>query len=236
MNLIIDQQIFEQFPNTLLGVIVLHNIDNKGNNPEIEQLLRNAEKKAIENLGNTLIIEHPQIAPWREAYRKFGAKPKDYPSSIENLLRRVSKGEAVRHINKLVDIYNVISLRYLVPVGGEDLSKIKGDVTLTVAGENETPVILLGEKEAKPPYPKEVIYKDDIGTICRRWNWKEADRTKMTEDTKDTFMVIEGIPPVDRELVQKAVTDLAELVKKYCGGDISTTILDSENNKVKLME
>ncbi|EKE06176.1 MAG: hypothetical protein ACD_19C00063G0001 [uncultured bacterium] len=236
MNLIVDQQIFEQYPNTLLGVVVLHNIDNKGNNPEIEQLLRDAEKKIIENLGSTLIIEHPNIAPWREAYRKFGAKPKDYPSSIENLLRRVSKGETVRHINKLVDIYNVISLRYLVPVGGEDLSKIKGDVTLTIAGGNETPVILLGEKEARPPYPKEVIYKDDIGTICRRWNWKEADRTKMTEDTKDTFMVIEGIPPIDRELIQRAVTDLAELVKKYCGGDISTTILNSENNQVKLME
>lgn len=236
MNLIVSQQIFEQFPNTLLGVVVLHNIDNKGSNPEIEQLLRDAEKKAVENLGNTLIIEHPNIAPWREAYRKFGAKPKDYPSSIENLLRRVSKGETVRHINKLVDIYNVISLRYLVPVGGEDLSKIKGDVVLTIAGENETPVALLGEKEARPPYPREVIYKDDIGTICRRWNWKEADRTKMTEDTKDTFMVIEGIPPIDRELIQKAVTDLAELVKKYCGGDISTTILDSENNQVKLME
>ena len=107
---------------------------------------------------------------------------------------------------------------------------------LTIAGENEAPVTLLGEKEARPPYSKEVIYKDEIGTICRRWNWKEADRTKMTEDTKDTFMVIEGIPPVDKELIQKAVTDLAEHIKKYCGGDISTTILDIENNQVKLME
>lgn len=191
MKLIIEEKIFAQYPDVVLGVAVLHNIDNKGGNPEITSLLRDAEKSAVENLGNILIVEHPSILPWREAYRKFGAKPKDYPSSIENLLRRVSKGEQVRHINKLVDIYNVISLKHLVPVGGEDLAKIEGDVLLTTSGDNESPVTLLGEQEARPPYPNEVVYKDNQGTICRRWNWKEADRTKLTEETINAFIVIE---------------------------------------------
>ncbi len=229
MNLIVEPQIFEQFPDTLLGVVVLHNINNKGDDASIGQLLRDAEKNAIENLGSTLIIEHPNIAPWREVYRKFGAKPKDYPSSIENLLRRISKGESVRHINKMVDIYNVISLKYFVPVGGEDLSKIQGNVLLTIAGENEKPILLLGEHEERPPYPKEVIYKDEMGTICRRWNWKEADRTKLTEETTDALMVIEGIPPINKEIIQKAIVDLAELIQKYCGGEIKSYILDKDN-------
>lgn len=229
MNLIVEPQIFEQFPDTLLGVVVLHDINNKGDDASIGQLLRDAEKKAIENLGSTLIIEHPNIAPWREVYRKFGAKPKDYPSSIENLLRRISKGESVRHINKMVDIYNVISLKYFVPVGGEDLSKIQGNVLLTIAGENEKPILLLGEHEERPPYPKEVIYKDEIGTICRRWNWKEADRTKLTEETTDALMVIEGMLPIDKGIIQKAIADLAELIQKYCGGEIKSYILDTDN-------
>ncbi len=229
MNLIVEPQIFEQFPDTLLSVVVLHNINNKGDDASIGQLLRDAEKNAIENLGSTLIIEHPNIAPWREVYRKFGAKPKDYPSSIENLLRRISKGESVRHINKMVDIYNVISLKYFVPVGGEDLSKIQGNVLLTIAGENEKPILLLGEHEERPPYPKEVIYKDEMGTICRRWNWKEADRTKLTEETTDALMVIEGIPPINKEIIQKAIVDLAELIQKYCGGEIKSYILDKDN-------
>ena len=186
-------------------------------------------------MGNIPIVEQPFIIPWREAYRKFGAKPKDYPSSIENLLRRTFKGEQVRHINKLVDIYNVISLKYLVPVGGEDLAKIEGNVLLTFAGDNETPVVLLGEQEARPPYPNEVIYKDNQGTICRRWNWKEVDRTKLTEQTVNAFIVIEGLPPIDREKIQKAVTELVELIKKYCGGEIQTAILDKSNPQVKLL-
>lgn len=226
MNLKIDSKIFDLFPDVTLGIVTLHDINNKGHNPEIEQLLRDAQSQAIAKLGNIPVTEHPAIIPWRAAYRKFGAKPKDYPSSIENLLRRILKGEQIRHINKLVDIYNVISLKFLLPAGGEDLSKIQGEILLTLASQNEQPVILLGEKEARPPHPGEVIYKDDIGTICRRWNWKEAERTKLTEKTKDAILVIEGILPEDKEKVKQAVSDLADLVKKYCGGEIQTAVYD----------
>lgn len=234
MNLIIDQKIFEQFPEVILGVTTLHGIDNTGNNLEIGKLLRDAESEAVKNIGTTPITEHPYILPWREAFRKFGAKPKDYSSSIENLLRRVLKGEQVHHINKLVDIYNVISLKYLVPVGGEDISKIEGDVVLTFASDNEAPVVLLGENEPRPPHPGEVIYKDNLGTLCRRWNWKEADRTKLTEQTKDAFIVIEGLPPIDKARIEQTISDLAELIQKYCGGNASTSILDKISSQIEL--
>lgn len=234
MFLKIIPEIFKLYPNVILGVVIAHNIDNRGSSDEVTALLRDAERDALENLGDRPITEHPCIAPWREAYRKFGAKPKKYPSSIENLVRRISKGDEIRHINKLVDVYNVISLRHLVPVGGEDIDKIEGDILLAIAGENESPVILLGEKEARPPYPNEVIYKDDVETICRRWNWKEVDRTKLTEETRNAFIVIEGLPPVGRDKIQKAIDELAGLVRKYCGGEVTTAILDKTNPQVKL--
>lgn len=234
MHLKIDNKIFEQFPEVILGVAILHNIDNTLDNPEIEKLLRQAESAVIKNIRDITIIEHPNITPWRQAYRKFGAKPADYPSSIENLLRRVLKGEKIRHINKLVDIYNIISLKYFLPLGGEDISQIRGDVQLIFASDNETPVTLLGESEARPPHPGEVIYKDDLGTICRRWNWKETDRTKLTENTKDAFIVIEGLPPVNQTKIQQALSELKELIQKYCGGDIKTAILDKTNPIIEL--
>ena len=119
MKLQIDPRIFNQYPGTLIGVVTLEGVDNHGEASDIQSLLREAEQVAIQKIGTDPITEHPNIACWREVYRKFGAKPKKYPSSIENLVRRVSSGEQIRHVNKLVDIYNVISLRYLLPVGGE---------------------------------------------------------------------------------------------------------------------
>ena len=145
MKLVITDMIFDEFPELVLGVVVLHHIDNSQNRAEITEALRRAEAMLSGKFGSTSVIEHPYIATWREAYRKFGAKPKDYPSSIENLTRRVLNGATIGHINNLVSLYNTISLRYILPVGGEDVDKIVGDVVLTRAGDDEPAVFLLGE-------------------------------------------------------------------------------------------
>jgi DNA/RNA-binding domain of Phe-tRNA-synthetase-like protein len=198
-------------------------------------MLRQAEAALPGKFGNAPVIEHSYIATWREAYRKFGAKPKDYPSSVENLTRRVLNGATIGHINNLVSLYNTISLRYILPVGGEDLDKIVGDVLLTQAGNDEPAVFLLGEKEARAPHAGEILYKDDIGAICRRWNWKEADRTKLTQETNNAFLVIETLPPVPRDTVEVAVNELAGLVKQYCGGTVSTAFMDKDRRTTELM-
>ncbi len=234
MKLVITDTIFDEFPDVILGVVILHDIDNSQNKPEIAEMLRQAEAALSGKFGGVPVIEHPYIATWREAYRKFGAKPKDYPSSVENLTRRVLNGANIGHINNLVSLYNTISLQHILPVGGEDLDKIVGDVLLTRAGHDEPAIFLLGEKEARPPRAGEIIYKDEVGAICRRWNWKEADRTKLTQETKNAFLVIETLPPVPRDTVETAIRELADLVQQYCGGTVSTALLDKDNREIKL--
>ena len=235
MNLIIADIIFDEFPDLVLGVVILHDIDNSQNRPEITEMLRQAEAALSGKFGSTPVIEHPYIATWREAYRKFGAKPKDYPSSVENLTRRVLNGATIEHINNLVSLYNTISLRHILPVGGEDLDKIVGDVLLTRASNDEPAVFLLGEKEARAPRAGEIIYKDEVGAICRRWNWKEADRTKLSQETENAFLIIETLPPVTRDTVETAIRELADLVKQYCGGTVSPAFLDKDNRETTLI-
>jgi DNA/RNA-binding domain of Phe-tRNA-synthetase-like protein len=235
MLLKITADLFAKFPETRLGVVIAKEINNAGQHGAVLELLGLEQSKLNERLGSLPIPEHPHIAPWREAYRAFGAKPKDHPSSIENLVRRVSKGHTLPHINTVVDIYNTVSLRHLVPVGGEDLDTLQGNVLLTLAGENEMPVTLLGEKDARPPYPGEVIYKDDLGAMCRRWNWKEAERSKLTENTKNLVLVIETLPPVSQEVLEQATGDLATLVKTYCGGDVNSVFLNSTAPETQLL-
>ena len=234
-DLRIADEIFADHPELVLGVVCAHGIDNSRDDATIDAMLRQAEAALPEKIGDVPVAQHPQIAPWREAYRKFGAKPKKYPSSIENLTKRVLKGAKISHINNLVALYNVISLRHLLPVGGEDSGAIVGDVRLTVAGEDEAPVRLLGEAAARAPYTGEIIYKDDVGTICRRWNWKEADRTKLTHATKNAFLVIEAIPPISRRDLTVAAQELAALVEKHCGGEVSMTLLDRDQPTCTLL-
>jgi DNA/RNA-binding domain of Phe-tRNA-synthetase-like protein len=234
MWLKIDPRIFETFPGAFLGVVSAHGLNNAGERAPVMQRLREAEAQTVQAFANAPVAEHPHILVWREAYRKFGSKPKDYPSSVENLVRRVSKGHSLPHINTLVDLYNAVSLRHVLPVGGEDLDKIEGDVSLTFAGPDEAPVVLLGEKEARAPYAGEVIYKDEEGAICRRWNWKEAERTRFTTATREAFMVIEGLPPVSVAVVEAALRELADAVLFYCGGTVTTAMLTAGTPQVKL--
>ena len=211
-------------------------LDNSGESAELTGLLREAEANTRTNLAGITVSQHSHVAPCREAYRQFGAKPKKYPSSIENLIKRTLKGEELRPINPLVDLYNVVSLRHLLPVGGEDLAQIQGDLRLTIAGDNEPATTMLGEKEARPPYVNEVIYTDDIGAICRRWNWKEADRTKLTAETTDAVLVLEILPPVERAVLDGGMADLANLIQQFCGEGVrlQSAVLNTENRSFEI--
>lgn len=225
MRLVVTPDILESFPDVVIGCLVLDGVDNRSQRDFSDELAR-AQRDVRTALAGANVTEHPRVACWRDAYRAFGAKPKKYPSSIENLVRRTLKGESLRAINPLVDLYNVVSLKHLLPVGGEDLDCVEGDIRLTRAGEDEPEVELLGEKEARAPKAGEVIYTDDRGAICRRWNWKEADRTKLTEDTLRAVLVLEALPPISRDELDAAMTELAELVSTHTNASVRSHVLE----------
>jgi lysyl-tRNA synthetase class 2 len=230
----IDERIFRQFPGTAVGIVVAYGIKNNQQRREIGEFAQQVRDNLI-RIGSTVDLgQHPQITAWRNAYKQFGATPKKHLSSVENLLQRTLKQQPSAPISPLVDIYNAISLKYLLPAGGEDLDTVVGDIRLTIAGPSEPAVILLGQQEARAPEAGEVIYADEKGAICRRWNWKEAERTKLTAETHNAVLVVEALPPVKREVLEAAVHDLAGLIAHYCGGTISVDILDEKHSRVEL--
>lgn len=231
MKFKVNPKIFEDFDKPLIGVIIAKGINNQNDNPQIQKFLRGAETTLREKLKDVEISGHPNIAPWRETYRKFGSKPRDFRCSAEALTKVVLRGSEIKKISPLVDLYNLISIKYILPVGAEDLDKMQGDLELTFADGRED-YIPLGEEENDPPQKGEVIYKDDVGVICRRWNWREGDRTKITKETKNAIVVLESIAPIP---IKEAVEELAELIKKYCGGQISIYYLDKDSQEAMLL-
>jgi len=159
-------------------------------------------------------------------------KPSKYRSSIESLLRSAQAGR-VRGINPLVDLYNTVSLRHLLPCGGEDLATIQGDMRLTRARGDEL-FVPLGASQPEPPQPGEIIYRDDAGVICRCWNWREADRTKLTESTTDAVLFIEALPEMGAARLRAACDDLARLVREHLGGATMVELLDRSRPTLRL--
>jgi DNA/RNA-binding domain of Phe-tRNA-synthetase-like protein len=222
------------FPDALIGLVMVSGINNKTSGAESAEILERQVAETAGRLPDEDLAALPSIAPWRAAYAQFGVKPSKVRSSIENLLRS-AKSSRLRSINPLVDLYNSVSLAYQLPVGGEDLDQIEGDIVLTRAAGSEH-FVPLGGTETEPPPPGAVIYRDDAGVICSCWNWREADRTKLTEETNRAVLVIEAIPPVTREELELALTALGNRITAHLGGGHRILILDRENREAELIE
>jgi len=228
---IIEDSFWSLFPNARIGIVVCNNIDNTiKDNSKYEEMIRNAEKEALKYLDNPEFSSNPVISVWREAFKKFKTK-KGARSSIEALLKRAYNGNHIGNINPLVDIYNSISLKYALPCGGEDIDKFVGDIRLTKAVGDEE-FIPLGEDENSPPYEGEIVYKDDKGAICRCWNWREAVRTMLTENTKNAFLCIELVDETRLNEFESALKELAKLVEENLGGTCKISILDINNREI----
>src|SRR3989344_2394311 len=220
----ISKELREKYPNLRLGVLVIEGLDNSSD-VSIAKMFREQERVFKEKYFGKDLSSIKGIKAWREAYSSFGAKPKDYKSSIEALAKRVLKGEQLPPINTLVDLYNYISIKYVLPVGGEDLAATKGKIRLRFAQGNEK-FSKIGSDLNEPPEKGEVVYADDLGVLCRRFNWREADRTKLTEKTKKAIVVMESLNSDDS--LEEAVVELASLVEKYGRAKVGKFVLGNE--------
>lgn len=172
-----------------------------------DALLDEAARRLAERLGGTPPQQHPHMAAWRAAYAAFGAKPSRFRNSAEALARRALGDAGLPRVNKLVDIYNAISVAHLVPVGGEDTDRIDGPMRLVRAAGDEL-------FDAEAPEPGEVVWRDDTGVTCRRWNWRQGVRTRLTEESVNAVFLLERQEPMPEDELAAAADELAEALRK----------------------
>lgn len=232
-SFIIEDDFWSLFPHAKIGIVICEGIDNSIRDVEkFERLLQEAEKEAHKFLRLEEFSSNPVISVWREAFQKFKTK-KAARCSIEALLKRVKNGNPIGTINPLVDIYNSISLRYGLPCGGEDIDTFVGDIRLTQANGTE-PFLPLGQDENASPYEGEIVYKDDVGAICRCWNWREAQRTMLTENTKNAFLCMELVDESRSDEFHLALKELSDIVPHHLGGMVKIEVLDINHKEMTI--
>lgn len=168
---------------------------------------RLAETAAREALHDRPVEQLPHVAAWREAYRAFGAKPQRTRNSLEALLRRAASG--LPRVNRLTDIYNAVSVLHQVPLGGEDLNRYHGAPRLVRANGTEPFDTLAGGAEVvEHPDPGEVVWCNDAGVTCRRWNWRQARRTQLGDTTTTALFILDALDPMTDDALHAAAEDL----------------------------
>jgi len=231
MRFCIEEDVFELFPDFCRGIVTASGIDNTRACPEIEKLLIK-QAEIVRQDPDVNPATHPRLLVWKDAYRNFGSNPNKFTPSIVFLAKQAKAGKPIRSISPAVDAFNVISLKYLIPCGGDDMDTVEDDVTLGRAASDEIFAPIFKPDAVERPDAGEVIYvnRRTKKVLCRRWNWRNADFSKITPETKNIAVNVDGMMPViDRDEIEKAAEELKQLLLLGCGGMVSIHYLDASN-------
>jgi DNA/RNA-binding domain of Phe-tRNA-synthetase-like protein len=159
------------------------------------------------------------LGSWADAYSRFGAKPNRTPCSAQALKKRVEKDGRIPSINPVVDLYNAVSLRFAIPVGGENFDAYVGKPRLSVADGTEAfDTMMNGEAVIENPAKGEVIWRDDVGVTCRRWNWRQGTRTRLETLGGRMWFILESLATMPEEALEEAANMLAGGLRQLAPG------------------
>ena len=210
-----DAAILERFPAVVGGVIVAGGARNPATPAPLAEAFRDEAAAVRARIGETPLSELPTLAAWRKVFRGFDVDPTQYRSATEALLRRLIKQGELPSINTLVDLANLVSIRYALPVAVFDQRAIAGGTTVRFARGDE-PWADLGSSQSEHPEPGEVIFADESDVVsARRWCWRQSASSAAREDTTEILVTVEGHHQTAERDVTLALADLETLLGEY---------------------
>lgn len=220
-------EVVSSYPTVVGGMIHAPGIVNGPTPPALLDLYMAEQKAVAARIGSTPLSELPTLAAWRGAFRKFGVDPTQYRSASESLLRRLTKKGDIPSINTLVDIGNLVSIRYALPVAMVDLRGVAGGLSVQFARGDEifTP---LEAPEPEHPDQGEVVFVDERNiAAARRWCWRQSKESAARADTTDILVTVEAHHANGRPDIEAALADLNMLLDQFAQGTRLSTVLDA---------
>ncbi|MFE6940697.1 B3/B4 domain-containing protein [Streptomyces chartreusis] len=216
LTLTVSDEVRALVPGFTHVAVEAHGLVNGPSTEASSALLDDAARRLAVRLAGRAPHEDAHMAAWRQAYTAFGSKPSRTRNSAEALAKRALTEAGLPRINLLVDVYNAISVAHLVPVGGEDIDRIEGGMHLVRAtGEEDFVTVAGGEQVIEHPDAGEIVWRDEAGVTCRRWNWRQGPRTRLTEETVSGIFLLESLTPMPVADVETAAEELADLLQKF---------------------
>ena len=233
MRFKIEDKVFEILPDVCIGAVVIKGVNNQGTNPEINNLLEEALEQTREKFGDIKPKEHPDILPYREAFRTLGFNPNKFPCSVEALSSRIARGGSLPDINPVVNLVNMISLKYTLPMGAHDLDAAEDDIVVRFSRDGDL-FVPFGETETEKPDPDELVYARGNSVKTRKWIWRQSDQGKVTGDSANIFIPIDGFSDHNLEKVIAAGREIAAAINTFFDTEPAIYLLDQANRSADL--
>jgi DNA/RNA-binding domain of Phe-tRNA-synthetase-like protein len=223
-----DPELLERFPTIVGGLVHARGVANGPAPPTLAAAYRTEQERTLDRIGEQPLGTVPSLAAWRRAFTAFGVEPTRYRSAAEALLRRLTKQGEIPSVSLLVDLGNLVSIRYALPVAVLDLAGVAGGITVRPA-EGSEEFTNLGATGVEHPESGEVIFVDEAGVVhARRWCWRQSAQSATRPDTTEILIAVEGLHEAAAEDVGTALADLERLLGEHAPGATQSAWLEDQ--------
>ena len=224
-----DSCVLSKFPELSVCIGIISGVRVEKENEQIKKLKRSVYEEVrakyhIETLKNDAVVR-----AYRDFYWKLDIDPTKIRPSGEALLRRVLHGEDLPRISTVVDAYNLASMKTIIPISGFDRDRLSPPFHVRFANNGEA---FKGIGMSKPLIltDKMLVLADERQVICI-YPYRDADYTKITEQTKNVVIVGYGVPGINENQLKEAVETTLSYIKAVSGGEIQTIRIFNSSSK-----
>ena len=169
------------------------------------------EEDIQDKFSDSLPSADPVVSAVRRMYRRIGWEPTQYRPSSEAMIRRFLKNKGLYRINNIVDLGNVASTRFHLPMGLYDVDKISGSISVDVGQEEEE---YQGISKDLIHAEGKLVLRDEKGIFGNPT--ADSLRTCINEKTKNILALFFTPPEVEESYIRDTLKYLQNLYSTEC--------------------
>ena len=197
--------------------VVIQGLDNSKESYEWHAHREDLLKDLLERYKDVDVHQDPILEGFNLLHDHTGVKRRKNIPASENLIKLLQKHGSLTYINKVVDIYNLISLDSKLALGAHNIDRVSGNVTLRFTDGTER-FVPLGQTEPVAINPHEYSYIDDSNEVLCRLEIRQVQKTLVDETARNVFYIVQGNDATSDELLHQTAQKIIDLTTQYCGG------------------
>ena len=197
--------------------VVIQGLDNSKESYEWHAHREVLLNDLLERYKDIDVHQDPILEGFNLLHDHTGVKRRKNIPASENLIKLLQKHGSLTYINKVVDIYNLISLDSKLALGAHNTDRVSGNVTLRFTDGTER-FVPLGQTEPVEINPHEYSYIDDSNEVLCRLEIRQVQKTLVDETARNVFYIVQGNGATSDELLHQTAQKIIDLTTQYCGG------------------
>jgi DNA/RNA-binding domain of Phe-tRNA-synthetase-like protein len=213
MRVRVERRVTTTYPGLYLVEETLEGLAIAKRRDDLEVHKRELEESVRSEGSVDALKDEPRVRAYRDFFWSLGIDPTKIRPAAEALVRRIARGGSLPTINTAVDALNIASVETRVAFASFDMDVLEGDLTLRYAETGEE-FVGIGMDRPKVLVGKELVIDDGVKLVAI-YPYRDADKSKITLDTRKVLLLGCGVPGLGGRDLSEATAHTAAMILMY---------------------